>query len=274
MPVPASTATDNPIAEPAERAARTTTGQTSPVRTATARITREAPDCPHGPELLARAQLFDELSPKVRARFAALATLKTYPRDKLLFDQHQAGDALYVVVSGRVEISFIGMSGRKLVLNYMGPGDVFGEIALLDGGPRTASATTVEPSELYRIARTDALDLIASDREVAVELIHVLCQRLRWVNAQFEDRALLPIPARTAKKLLMLVERLGVRDGRLALSQSDLADMVGATRESINRTLAHWRARGWIALARGQITVRDRKALATLVDEAMFAPRN
>jgi len=236
--------------------------------------TSEHPQREASRKLLERAQLFDELSPCVLDQIAGLAMIRTYAGDAILFRQCDPGDALYIVESGLVEISFIGPSGRKLVLNYMHAGDVFGEIALLDGGERTATATTVGPSTLYRIARSDALALLADKPEVAAELIHVLCRRLRWISSQLEDRALLPIPARTAKKLLLLVERMDALNGHLEISQNDLADIVGATRESVNRTLSQWRDLGWIELARGTIRVKNVDDLAAVVDSATFGPRS
>ena len=182
--------------------------------------------------------------------------------------QGDPGDALFAVSDGLVEINVIAASGKKLSLNLMKPGDVFGEIALLDGGVRTANATALEDSQLLRISRASVRDLMQANPLLSIELIEVLCHRLRWVNEQMVDQALLPFPMRLAKRLLILQAHMNESGSRLSISQSELASFAGASREATNKTLNGWRQKNWIEISRGAIRVSDHAAL-TGVAEAL-----
>ena len=224
-------------------------------------------------DLIPGPSLFSDLRADTLHRLESLGTILHEPANQELFTQYEPGDALYMVKKGAVEISVMGISGKKLTLNYMGEGDLFGEIALLDGGPRTATAITVDGCQLLRITRADVLALIKAEPEIAIELIDVLCQRIRWISSQLEDRSLLPIEARLARRLLILDEKRGDSGGIVHISQSDLADFVGATRESINKVLVQWQKEDWIDMTRGSITVKDNEALNHIIENADEAPR-
>jgi CRP-like cAMP-binding protein len=139
-----------------------------------------------------------------------------------------------------------------VTLNILGPGDVFGEIALLDGKPRTAEAVAIEPCELFVVQRRDLLPLLGRDLGLAIRIIELLCARLRWVSDRREDAALLPMEARLARALLMLAEDYG---SDVQTSQQELADLVGASREKVNQQLQAWQREGLIALRRSRIMV-------------------
>lgn len=223
------------------------------------------------PALLAKYYLFRDLDEAVVDRVAALAVVRRARAGDVLFLKGDEGDALYSVVSGQVRISTGGPGGRTVILNIMGPGDIFGEIALLDGMPRTADAIAIAPTELIMIARHEFIALLEQEPSLAIHLLKLVCGRVRQTTEQVEDSALLPVPGRLAKRLLTMADLDGkaVSDGvrvRLQPSQSELGQMLGITRVCVNRHLQHWRKNGWIGLTRGHVVICNREALEGLVD--------
>jgi CRP/FNR family cyclic AMP-dependent transcriptional regulator len=217
-----------------------------------------------GKMMLQGSPLFRGLPPATLERIAALATQRGYRRGEIVFSAGDAGDALFGVVSGRIRISAGSADGREIFLNIMEPGDTFGEIALLDGGTRTATATATEPSELVSIRRESLFELLEREPGAALELLRLCGERLRWTSGLLEDAALLDAPARLAKRLLSLGEQHGEdgADGRLVrISQEELANFLGVSRQAVNEQLQDWKAKGWVALGRGTVTVRDAAAL-------------
>jgi len=153
------------------------------------------------------------------------------------------------------------------VLNLIHAGEIFGEIALLDGRPRCASAEAVGDCELMVIDRRDFMPLVAREPQLALRLIELLCARLRRTSEQVEDITFLDLPARLAKTLLRLADGSRHAVSRtITLTQREIGDIVGMTRESINKQLRAWEGRDWISLRRGTIVVRDCAALAALAD--------
>ncbi len=215
---------------------------------------------------LKRSHLIGQLSTESLGHLGALANRVELEKGEVLFFQEDPGDSIYIVDSGVVEISILSVSGKKLALNVMRPPDVFGEIAALDGGPRTATATTLERSTLLRFDRADIMAEIKKRPELAADLIQILCARLRWVSQQVEDLAMLNIEGRLASRLLILHRKFSDKYGKLYLSQSELADFLGATRESINKILQEWRANGLIELSRGAVKVCDQRSLADIAE--------
>lgn len=154
-----------------------------------------------------------------------------------------------------------------MFLNIMEPGDTFGEIALLDGAPRTATASATAQSELILIKREPFLSLLQQEPKVTFHLLQLLCQRIRWTSGLAEDSALLASPARLARRLLSLARLHGPdpqRSARLALSQEEIARFLGLSRQMVNQYLQQWKAQGWVALGRGQITLVDQRALQSI----------
>lgn len=180
---------------------------------------------------------------------------------EVLFMQYDPGDAMYFILSGSVEISVVSLSGKKLSLNVMKSGDVFGEIATLDGGERTASATAVEKTQVLRISRQSIVRLIAEHPNLASDLIGMLCNRLRWISKQVEDLALLSVNNRIASRLLVLHQKFSDTEGNLRMSQHELADFFATSRETINKTLNLWGNDGIIELSRGKIRITNAKRL-------------
>jgi CRP-like cAMP-binding protein len=217
-----------------------------------------------GKIVLQRSPLFRGLSPAALERIAGLAVQRSYRNGEIVFSQGDPGDALYAVVTGKIRISSGAADGREIFLNIMEPGDTFGEIALLDGGTRTASATATAPSELVLIRREHFQSLLEREPAVALELLRLCGERLRWTSGLVEDAALLDAPARLAKRLISLGQLHGQRTPNgvtLRISQEDLASFLGVSRQVVNQYLQGWKGRGWIDLGRGVVTVRDEEAI-------------
>ncbi len=214
--------------------------------------------------VIERNALFRGLAPVTIAKIVALAGRRSYDTGAVVFLRGDAGDALYGVVTGKVRISVSAAGGKEVFLNIMEPGDSFGEIALLDGERRTATATALSPTELVVIQRAPFLALMREESTLALHLIHLLCERARWAHQQLEDSALLDAPARLAKRVLTLASVHGkpsAEGKRLTISQEELAQFLGLSRQIVNQHLQTWRANGWISLGRGSITVVNEPAL-------------
>ncbi len=223
-----------------------------------------------GRMMLQRSPLFRGLPPPSFERVAALATQRHYREGELVCSQGDAGDALYAVISGRIRISTGTPDGREIFLNIMEPGDTFGEIALLDGGTRTASAIAMTASELVMLRREHLFGLLEKEPRVALELLRLCGERLRWTSGLLEDAALLDASARLAKRLLSLGQLHGEKSGKgftLRISQEDLAGFLGVSRQAVNQQLQAWKARSWVKLGRGSVTVLDENAIRAQVRE-------
>lgn len=195
--------------------------------------------------------------------------LRLAPRE-VLFAKGDPGESMYLVVSGRMRIGVVSVEGREVTYALIGPGQVFGEIAILDGGPRTADATAVEASDLLVIERRDILAFIRTNGDYGLRLIETLCRRLRHANELLEDTIFLSLPSRVAKQLLALADEIG-EPGEggvtIRMSQQAVADHMGISRESVNKVLAKWEQGGLVRLWRGQITIRDRAGLARFLGD-------
>ncbi len=143
-----------------------------------------------------------EASEELRTMLAAQATELTLDRGDVLFEQGDPGEALYAILSGKLEVSFLAMSGRKLSLRLMRAGEVFGEIALFDSGPRTATVTAAEPAKVLRVRHKDVMEQIRKNPDLAVDLIRLAGVRMRWMGDQLNEQVFLPMPIRLARKLL------------------------------------------------------------------------
>ena len=222
-------------------------------------------------DLLARNFLFRNLDPDVIERISALGTTVELAGNQVLFLKGDEGDALYGVLDGRIRISSGDADGKEIILNIIDPGDIFGEIALLDGKPRTADASAMAASQLFRVQRSDFLGLMAAEPRLTQHLLEMVCDRIRKTSEMLEDSAFLDLPARLAKRLLSLAKYYGDSSQETALtgiqiSQAELGQLMGTSRESINMHLQYWRGRGWITLGRGRVTIEAPGALENLVE--------
>lgn len=199
----------------------------------------------------------------MRAVIDRVATRVVLPDGAVLFRKGEDADSFYILDDGEIEISVTSVDGKKLSLEVLTTAEIFGEIGLF-AGRRTADATALSPAKLRRVRRTDVLAAIRTEPDLALQMIDLLCARLRSVSEKLEERAFLPLPARLARRFLHLSEKYADRGGTIPMSQADLADFAGATREAVAKALGVWRARGWIALSRGSVSIVDRAALEIL----------
>ncbi len=213
----------------------------------------------HFARLLGANPFFAGLGEDALQAVAGLCVTCSLGAEEMLFLKGDPGDALYAVRRGQIRIATGTDSGRRLTLNLLGSGDVFGEVALLDGHPRTADAIATEPTELFMVRRRDFVDLLERRPVVAVRIIEFLCRRIRWMSERMEESVLLPLSARLSRRLLALADDYGAE---LHISQEELAIFVGATRESVNRQLQAWRRGGIVELGRSRIHVLDPGALS------------
>ena len=211
-----------------------------------------------------------EASERLRAMLSAQATDISLEQGETLFEQGDEGDALYAITNGTLEVSFLAMSGRKLSLTLMKPGEIFGEIALFDSGPRTATIAAAEPSRVLRVRRTDVMEQIRQYPDLAVDLIRLAGLRMRWMGSQLNEQVFLPMPIRLARKLLHLAEMQDNPTDRISLSQSELAEFVGATREAVSKTLSIWKRDKVVEATRGGVVIQDFEALRALAESDLI----
>ena len=185
-------------------------------------------------------------------KLASSLQRRTVRAGKAVFRQDDPGSSLYVIESGVVKVQRTSPEGKEVILTILGPGDFFGELALLDGEPRSADAVAKEDTALLVLERDDFLAFLDRAPAVATKLLAALSRRLRRTDQLVQDAAFLDVPARLARALLQLSESPEAATG---LTQSELAAMVGASRESVNRWLQFYRRRGLIESASGSIRV-------------------
>ena len=206
------------------------------------------------------SEAFDQL-----CRYAKHATLK---RGATLFSKGDPGNSLFAVISGTVKMSISSPDGRSAIFNLIGPGEIFGEIAVLDGQSRTADATANTNCEIFVIDRREFLPFVRSHPALAMKFIELLCAKLRWTSDQVEQVILQNLPGRLASALIRLAEKhkLAPGDQTIAVTQQEISEMVGMTRESINKQLRVWATRKWVRLEHGAIVVLDAEPLLALVE--------
>jgi CRP/FNR family transcriptional regulator, cyclic AMP receptor protein len=204
-------------------------------------------------DVLRETPLFEALS---EADFAALRAdvgVMQLDRGQRLFAEGDAGDKLYIILTGKIKLTKAAPDGRENLLSVHGPGEMFGELSLFDPIPRTSSATAVTNARLAGLAHDDLRSWLSTRPAVAMHLLQALAQRLRRINEVKADLVFTDVPGRVAKALLDLSDRFGVPtpDGIQVnhdLTQEELAQLVGASRETVNKALADFVARGWIQL--------------------------
>jgi CRP/FNR family transcriptional regulator, cyclic AMP receptor protein len=220
-------------------------------------------------QALTKTQLFQALQPADLDAILARAMVRRAPRGEVIRRRGDPGSGMVIIVSGRVRISLVSEDGREVTLTVLGPGEVLGEMTLLDGGECSADATAQEDSVLLTLERTQFLGLLRSNSDLCLHLMSVLCQRLRRSNAALEDMALLDLSTRLGRLLLRLCGDYGVacRGGtriEVKLSQKDLSSLAGASREKVNRQLRQWEQEGILGKDNGRLLVIRPQALAPL----------
>ena len=216
--------------------------------------------------LLANLPLFGKLAPEELDRLVAYMRLVRYPARTVLFRKGDPGSNMMVVVRGRVKVCSHSEDGKELVLNLINPGEVVGEIALLDGADRTADAVTLTDTELLVLERRDFVPFLQRHPDACMRLFAVLCERLRRTSELLEEALFLEGSSRLAKRLAHLAEVFGkpVPGGvriDIPLSQQQLGSMVGMSRESMNKQLKQWWQEGLIRVEEGRYILTDLEAL-------------
>jgi len=217
--------------------------------------------------MLQNCDLFSNLSPKQIDRLAACAVGKSYSHGTSIFAKGDPGSSLFAIRQGKVRIVVPSVDGHDAEFNSLEKGDIFGEIALLDGRPRTADAVADTDCELFVIERRDFLPLVREESDIALKLIDILCAKLRRTTEQAESLMFLHLPGRLAKALLRdskVDERTGER--KVAVTQKNLANNIGVSRESTNRQLRIWEEQKWVRLERGAIVILSTKALERIAE--------
>jgi CRP/FNR family transcriptional regulator, cyclic AMP receptor protein len=206
------------------------------------------------------SEAFDQL-----CRYAKHAALK---RGATICSKGDPGNSLVAVISGTVKISVSSAEGRSAILNLIGPGEIFGEMSVLDGQPRSADATANTNCEIFIIDRREFLPFVRSQPALAMKFIELLCTRLRWTSDQVEQIILQNLPGRLASALIRLTEKHKLAPGgrTIAVTQQEISEMVGMTRESINKQLRIWASRKWVRLEHGAIVVLNTEQLQALAE--------
>jgi cAMP-binding proteins - catabolite gene activator and regulatory subunit of cAMP-dependent protein kinases len=210
--------------------------------------------------LLARHFLFSQLKPAELDRILALAVERRFSNGQIIFQKGQEGSSLMMVLRGRVKISICSEDGKEIILNTIEAGNVFGEIALIDGRERSADATAIGACTLLIIRRADFIAFLKENPDIAVQLLTVLCQKVRDTSDIVETVGLLPIPARLARLLFKMAENNGLETPhgmrfKCKLSQREIGNLIGATRESVNKQLRAWQEEGLIKVEQSYITL-------------------
>jgi CRP/FNR family transcriptional regulator, cyclic AMP receptor protein len=216
----------------------------------------------HADDVLSETPLFEALSDEDATALRRGIIDVQLDRGERLFSEGDAGDKLYIILTGKIKLTKAAPDGRENLLSVHGPGEMFGELSLFDPIPRTSSATAVTSARLAGLAHDDLRAWLSTRPEVAMHMLQALAQRLRRINDVKADLVFTDVPGRVAKALLDLAERFGVQtpEGLQVnhdLTQEELAQLVGASRETVNKALADFTARGWIQLAAKSVLVTD-----------------
>ena len=220
---------------------------------------------------LRASPLFQAMQPEELDAILEFAVERRVRRGQIVFQKGDTGSSMMAVLTGRVRISAVNAEGKEITLNVINPGQVFGEIALLDGQPRSAAANATEDTTLLVVERRHFMPFLERNQTLASRMLAVLCERLRSTSLALEQIALFDLEARLARLILKLAADYGkiTKDGtriELKLSQRDISNLVAATRESVNKQLAEWRDTGVLTFESGYIILHRSEALQALVE--------
>ena len=213
-------------------------------------------------ENLRAAPLFKALDDETARSLRKSMVAQKLSKGQVLFQEGQPGDRLYLVVSGKMKLSHASGDGRESVFMVLGPGEMFGELSLFDPGPRTSTAIAVTDSEVLGLGNTDLRPFLLEHPEVGESLLQALAHRLRRTSEAMSDLVFADVPGRVAKALIELSEKFGVKSASGVqvhhdLTQEELAQLVGASRETVNKALADFATRGWIRLETKSVELLD-----------------
>jgi CRP/FNR family cyclic AMP-dependent transcriptional regulator len=221
----------------------------------------------HAEDVVGRAPLFEALDDESAKAVRAGMEEVQLARGDRLFAEGDAGDRLYVIIEGKIKLTRTASDGRENLLSVLGPGEMFGELSLFDPRPRTAAAVALTDARLAALRHGFLREWLTARPDVAMHLLNALAQRLRRANDVMADLVFTDVPGRVAKALLDLADKFGEQqDAGLHvhhdLTQEELAQLVGASRETVNKALADFSARGWLQLHAKSVLILDRDRLA------------
>ncbi|HEX4469769.1 MAG TPA: Crp/Fnr family transcriptional regulator [Gemmatimonadaceae bacterium] len=212
-------------------------------------------------DFLATVPLFNGLDRSELEKFAEVTREKSYPKGSVILFEDDPGDSLFVVRDGRVKVVLIGEDGREVILGVLGVGEYFGELSLIDDRPRSAHVIAMEDSNLLVLRREDFRKRVESSPSVAWSLLTELSRRLRRADDKIGGLVLLDVPGRIARLLLDLAEESGTNAIEKTLTHQTIAQMIGASRETVSRAMKDFQDAGWITVERRRIALADRAAL-------------
>jgi CRP/FNR family transcriptional regulator/CRP/FNR family cyclic AMP-dependent transcriptional regulator len=220
---------------------------------------------------LKQSSLFSELEDAELALITNLCLRRKVPKGSILFYAGDPGNSCYMLLDGKIKIVVNADDGREHILGLLGPHDLFGEMSLLDGEPRSASAIAVEESNVVVIQRDDFLKVLADQPLIPMKLLAVLSRRLRRTDGHVESLAFLSAPGRVARLLLNLAEDLGKRtpEGLVfesRMTRQEMANLTGTSRETLTRVLMDYQDRGLVFLDRNQYVLKDEAKLRNLIN--------
>jgi len=225
---------------------------------------------PQAEQALQVVPFFTNLKREESGELASHLVLRHFNNGQVIFHHGDPGGLLYIISRGKVKITHSTPEGQEALLAILGVGDFFGELALLDDSPRSATAEALEHTETLTLHRADFMRFIKSNPDFAMQVLQTMARHIRRLNSQLSDIFFLDLPGRLARTLLLLAEQHGrsADDGLLidlTLTQTDLAEMTGATRVSINKTLGRFRRAGWVKAKGRRFTILDPDALENLI---------
>lgn len=212
-------------------------------------------------DFLGSVALFRGLGREALQRFAEVTREKRYPKGSVIVFAEDPGDSLYIVRTGRVKVSLVGEDGREVILGALGVGDHFGELSLIDDQPRSAHVIATEDAILLVLRREDFRRQVEGSPAVAWALLAELSRRLRVADRKIGGLVLLDVPGRIARVLLEAAPDAGSNVVQRRLTHQTIAQMIGASRETVSRTMRDFQDAGWISVERRVITLTDRAAL-------------
>lgn len=220
---------------------------------------------------LLASPLFEAMQPEEVEAVLQMATERRVRRGQMIVQKGDEGSAMMAVLRGRVRISAVSADGKEVTLNVIDPGDIFGELSLLDGKPRSADAVAIEDTLLLVLERRHLLPFLNSRPELMLRLLAVMCERLRRTSVALEEIALFELPVRLARVLAQLADDYGRPSAAgtridFKLSQRDLSTLVASSRESVNKQLRAWRKEGLLDLDAGYIVLRHPTALREMLE--------
>lgn len=229
--------------------------------------TRKKADLEAKIQFLRRVPIFGALNEDSLQRVASIMLEKSYSRKSIVFHEGDHGDTLYIIKTGRIKIAKVAIDGREKTLTILQPGDFFGEMAIFDNLPRSATAEAIDHDvRLFGISKGDFERLIHEYPSIALRLMKDLTRRIRQINQQVEDLAFKDVHGRVSSTLFQLLETeekiIGRRLNRLRMTHQDLANMVGSSRETVTRALNRLQSEGIISISHQQIEILDREYLA------------